>query len=29
MNKKAQKVIVWIMLIAMIASAVTAILAYI
>ena len=29
MNKKAQKIIVWIMLIAMIASAVAAIVAYI
>ena len=29
MNKKAQKIIVWIMLIAMIASAVAAIIAYI
>lgn len=29
MNKKAQKIVVWIMLIAMIASAVAAIVAYI
>lgn len=29
MNKKAQKIIVWIMLIAMVASAVAAIIAYI